>query len=212
VGDVRFVPGRVGQAFLLDGSGYLTASWTGYYRFGYRDSTVALYVKFTSIEREMTILDRASPDTQVRDRLAKTEDNHFIFEIGTTRGGPIQLRSTALAVNNRWYHLAVTKSDEAVALYVDGELQDLKPLGSEHAVATSATGFPLYLGATSDRKALLHGKLDEVLFYDRALTGDEVRRLYQLRESGVCGPDRKVDVSQASRLVLLLQILRMYGL
>ena len=62
----------------------------------------------------------------------------------------IGLVSTTTAVANRWYHLSVTKSDAELALYVNGVLQDHKPIGAERAAgATSATP-ALYLGATKD--------------------------------------------------------------
>jgi len=65
-------------------------------------------------------------------------------------------------------------------------LEDRKSVGAERAAGANTATPTLYLGATKDGQQLLHGKLDEVLFYNRALTSDEVRRLYELRESGKC--------------------------
>ncbi|MFN0170425.1 MAG: hypothetical protein ACKV22_28735, partial [Bryobacteraceae bacterium] len=45
VGQVRFVPGKVGQAVRLEGKGSLEASLITHYRFGRGDSTLAFYVK-----------------------------------------------------------------------------------------------------------------------------------------------------------------------
>ncbi|MFN0164804.1 MAG: hypothetical protein ACKV22_00110, partial [Bryobacteraceae bacterium] len=45
VGQVRFVPGKVGQAVRLEGKGSLEASLIRHYRFGRGDSTLAFYVK-----------------------------------------------------------------------------------------------------------------------------------------------------------------------
>jgi hypothetical protein len=187
VGNVRFGPGRVGQAFILDGmSGYLAAPSTLHYKFGYRDSSVGLYVKFASVDEEMTILDRTESASAAHIQLSKSKEGQFQIEFVTTRGGPLELVSKTTAVVNQWYHLCITKSDDELAFYVNGVLEDRKPIGDERAAGTSTAAPSLYLGATKDGLHLFHGKLDEVLFYNRALTADEVRRLYELRESGKC--------------------------
>ena len=186
-GDVQFGPGRVGQAFFFDGrSAYLTAPGPSHYRFGYRDSTVALYVKFQSLDGDMTMLDGTEPETPLHARLFKSKDQHFIFELMTIHGEPVRLRSVTPAVPHRWYHLALTKNDHDVSLYVDGELEDRKAFGPRHPATPLNEPIPLYLGAARDRKGLVHGKLDEILFYNRALSELDVRRLYQMRESGPC--------------------------
>jgi hypothetical protein len=57
-GSVEFGPGRVGQAFVLNGRvGYLAEPWKGRYQFGRRDSSVALYAKFASVDGEMALFD-----------------------------------------------------------------------------------------------------------------------------------------------------------
>ena len=183
-GGVQFGPGRVGQAFELDGvSGHLVAEPSGHHRFGYRDSSFALYVKFASLEGTMTILDRKSRDGRPSARLAKTPDNHLAFEFATTQvGAPLLLNSRTTVLADRWYHVAVTKDDEGTAMYVNGVLEDRgRPLAEPTVELT-----PFYFGATWDRKQFLHGKLDEIMFYDRTLTAEEVRRLYEMRESGAC--------------------------
>ncbi len=186
-GDVRYGPGRVGQAFLLDGeSGGLVAPWTGYYAFGYRDSSLALYVKFASTSGEMTILDRASQSTPFFIRFVKAADQHVAISIATGKGGPLELQSSTSVTPDRWYHLTFTKDDKAIALYVNGHLEDRKLLGAERAAEANRSYAPLYFGTAAGKKAFMHGKLDEILLYSRALTAQEVRVLYELRESGPC--------------------------
>jgi hypothetical protein len=182
VGGVQFKPGRVGQAFALDGiSGYLVAESSGHFHFGYRDSSVALYVKFESLQGAMTILDRGSADGRPTVRLVKNSDNRLGFEFATKQGHRL-LRSRTNVLADRWYHVAVTKDDGAIALYVNGALEDRQTSGTEEHVEWS----PFYFGASSDKNHFFHGKLDEIMFYDRSLATDEVRRLYEKRESGVC--------------------------
>jgi hypothetical protein len=48
-GDVAFVPGKIGQAFFFNRTGFLDGPKTANYYFGVHDSTLALYVKFASL-------------------------------------------------------------------------------------------------------------------------------------------------------------------
>ena len=74
-GGVRFGPGRVGQAYLLDGkSGSLVAPWTPYYNFGLRDSSVAMYVKFATVDGEMALFEHPLSQDGVF-RLTKSRDH-----------------------------------------------------------------------------------------------------------------------------------------
>jgi WD40 repeat protein len=183
LGGTEFAPGRIGQAFALDGvSGHLVAQPSGHYRFGYRDSSLALYVKFDSLKGAMTILDRRSREGRPSARLAKTSDNRLAFDFARKQGAQPLLISRTKVLADRWYHVAVTKGDEGLAIYVNGTLEDRQTLGSEPIVELS----PFYFGATWDGKAFLHGKLDEITFYNRALTRDQVHDLFEKRESGAC--------------------------
>jgi len=187
-GAARFGPGRVGQAFLLDGkSGFLEAPRTGHrVRFGYRDSSAVLYVKFSDLAGVMNIFDRSSDETPSHSALSKTRDNRFAFEFETARGGPLRLATSTSIAANRWYQVAVTKDDREITLYVDGNLEGQKPIGALRAAAAAYDEAPLFLGATGRRKQFLNGKLDEILFYNRALSATEIRDLYSMRESGPC--------------------------
>jgi hypothetical protein len=114
-------------------------------------------------------------------RLVKNSDNRLGFEFATKQGHRL-LSSRTNVLADRWYHVAVTKDDGAIALYVNGVLEDRQTSGTEEHVEWS----PFYFGASSDKNHFFQGKLDEIMFYDRSLATDEVRRLYEKRESGVC--------------------------
>src|SRR5207253_2308662 len=85
-GGVRFSPGRVGQAFLLDGeSGYLSALRTGHYHFGHPDSTLALYVKFSDLEGVRTIFSEVASNSSLRIHLLKSPEHHIVFDFAKNR-------------------------------------------------------------------------------------------------------------------------------
>jgi hypothetical protein len=180
---VQFGPGRVGQAFVLDGvSGHLVSQPLGDFQFGYRDSSISTYVNFGGLEGSMTILDRRSLDGQCSVHFEKAPDNRLVFEFTTTKGTQFRLYSRTRVVPDRWYHLAVTKDDRELAMYVNGVREDRCGAGTVRDYGP----FPIYLGSSADGSASLKGKLDEIMFYDRALTGEQVRDLYLKRESGAC--------------------------
>ena len=183
VGGVQFAPGRVGQAFAFDGvSGHLVASPSGHYHFGYYDSSFAGYVKFESAKGAMTIIDRRSQRGTISARLSKTADNHLAFQFATKERGDIHLQARSELLADRWYQVVVTKDSSGLAMYLNGAFEDHVSSTSEAPAELS----PLYFGSTWDEKAFLRGKLDEIIFYDRALTAKEVHDLYEKRESGAC--------------------------
>jgi ribosomal protein S18 acetylase RimI-like enzyme len=90
-----------------------------------------------------------------------------------------------------WFHAAVTVTNGVHRLYMDGELHDT----SEHALRASAEE-PIYIGrkGTDEPYFFLHGALDDVRVYERALADDEVRSLFRergyerTRDSAAAGP------------------------
>ena len=179
-GSLIFRPGRVGQAFYLDGSNSLFAPWTGYYALGIQDITIALYIKAKDLDGEMVLVDRVTENPQRGVRLLKSADNRLVFQ--SWPGGDVVVSEAAL-MPNVWYHLAVTRTDREVALYVNG-----KPEG--HGSASPQYDEPattaLWLGANHAGIPSFRGWLDEIAFYDRALTAEEVKSMYQSREVGPC--------------------------
>jgi hypothetical protein len=166
-GSVMFKPGKIGQAFFLDGNSYLSADSTGYYQLYRYDFSIALYVKWGATEHELGI------------RMLISEDNRFVFQAWP---GGASMKSSSTVAPNVWYHVTVTKTDDLLTLYVNGKAEASGKLPAHLGEYQS----PLFLGAYEPGRASLHGWLDEVAFYNRGLTAGEVDRLYQLREAGAC--------------------------
>jgi len=79
----------------------------------------------------------------------------------------------SLSAVNRWYHLTATYDGTNIELYVD----NVKYAGG--AVTYSNTsGF--YIGSYNGVSELFPGLIDEVRVYNRALSPDEVKRLYNM--------------------------------
>jgi len=70
---------------------------------------------------------------------------------------------------NTWSHVAATSDGEDLRLYVDGDLVDTQP-----AVIAEVNSYPIRIGGHWDWSDLFDGKIDEVRFYDEALTKEEI--------------------------------------
>jgi hypothetical protein len=179
-GGVRFSEGKVGQAFYFDGSGSASASSLGHLSslgIGMHDASLTLYVKLAQAVGEETLLQWSGDDRHAGLRLLRSAQ-HFVFQ--PWRGGT-PLRSKSVVAPNVWYHIAVTKTDQTITLYVNGTAEDQQPAPPPF----NELSRPLTLGGAP---ASFHGWLDEIDLYSRALPAKEVRDLYQLRESGSCRP------------------------
>lgn len=92
-------------------------------------------------------------------------------------GGYANDKDTAYTLsNNVWYHLAQTVSGTTVSHYVNGNL-----VGSGSISAPNTTSSSGYIGIAFDgASAPFNGAIDEVLIFNRALSAQEIRRMYAL--------------------------------
>ncbi|MHC4504345.1 MAG: protein kinase domain-containing protein, partial [Planctomycetota bacterium] len=86
-----------------------------------------------------------------------------------------------------WYHVAATGDLKAgeVAFYVNGSQAGVTQRTSRTTIEDSAG--PLVIGASGNEK--FNGLIDEVRIYDRALSGDEVKALFEGRMRPVPPPE-----------------------
>jgi predicted nucleotidyltransferase len=86
-------------------------------------------------------------------------------EVLTTKAFPI----------NEWHQLVVIFIPSHIKLYVDGKLDNQITLTKQPMINTE----PLYIGVDADGDwEYLNGKLDDLRFYNRILTDDEILQLY----------------------------------
>jgi hypothetical protein len=188
-GDVSFAPGIAGQAFRLTGKGSRL-------RGGGRDAcfecgdlwTASLYVKFNSLDGEMTILDRPSapPISHPGYRLVKSRLNRLELQVIRDRTEHARLMAQQPVRAGAWYYLAVTSDSGQISLFVNGSIVGRETVVEQPGQKT--TWGPFYLGSKKEGKDSLDGLIDEVMFHARALTDEEIRKRYQLRLNGFCKP------------------------
>lgn len=172
-----WVPGKIQNGLQLNGtSSYVSAS-----RPVQNDFTISCWIKTTSAGNGLPHYEtRAIVHSE-----ASGVNNDFGFGIdsngmltygdGKSGFGDMHLR-TAIAINDgKWRHVAVTrvKLTGAVKLYIDGVLSISGNCNVNNTLNSSAN---ITIGYANDAGALryLDGTLDDVRFYDVALTESEI--------------------------------------
>jgi hypothetical protein len=191
VGGVIYANGRVGQAFSLDGvDDVVSLGNAPALRVSSSDFTIDAWVLFNTRQGDMSIVDKMSTGGVNVDgwRLIKQEDQRFWFCFG---GGSqnrcvdpaFTVFSTTLATTGSWFHVAAVKNSSSFAIYVNGVREDARsPIpGFEDTNSTD-----LLIGAYALQGAHLNGLVDEVELFNRALTGEEIKSIYDAGGAARC--------------------------
>lgn len=80
---------------------------------------------------------------------------------------------------NQWHHIAVSmKHDGSAALYLDGKLASMQNAGNLKFMLSDFAGTNNYLGKSQyAADALFEGYMDDITFYGKALTAQEIEQL-----------------------------------
>lgn len=117
------------------------------------------------------------------------------LSLGRTDGSRVD--SSPVVTDFNWHHVAVTRTSSEVRFYRDGQLAGVQPY-----TETFVLDVPYGLGGLfpSDRNALL-GDLNQVSFYERALSSEEIAQLGGLGGVPRCDISDLVLRSHASEAV-----------
>jgi hypothetical protein len=78
----------------------------------------------------------------------------------------------------RFHHAAFVKRGHRLEMYMDGEfVAEEKDLRSGRTMNDS----PLFIGSRGGRENFFKGVLDEIMVYERAISGDDVKRIYTIQ-------------------------------
>lgn len=86
----------------------------------------------------------------------------------------------------KWYHIAMVRDGIKHRLYVNGTPIQVKPEKDEVDVFNVCDCQPFLIGATGawrKQTPRFHGALDDIRVYARALSADEIRQLYDERDT-----------------------------
>ncbi|MCX6904982.1 MAG: LamG domain-containing protein, partial [Verrucomicrobia bacterium] len=187
-------PAVVGNGFSFDGSTALVdLGNNASLQVSGGDFTAAAWVEFNALgSSDQSIMDKmAACGAGNCDgwRLFKQADGRFWFCLGggsgnngCAAGSPNTLQSATMPVARTWYHVAAVKSAARFSLYVNGVLEQNKPLPS--FADTHSTD--LLLGANGSQSAYLNGLVDEAMLFNRALSSNEISSLFAAGTAGAC--------------------------
>ena len=109
----------------------------------------------------------------------KQLDPCYIEWIGTNYNEKISGLSPPIQT---WHQVAITMQNGTLKLYVNGQLSQ-----SYNLISTINSNGPMYFGySKSGTSQFLNGKLDDIGFWNRALTQSEVTALYSAQSSSPC--------------------------
>jgi len=193
--NVAFTNGMVGQGFYLNGtSAYVqVADPAGQLNFDVRSNnfTVALWVNLASPNgREYLIIDRGTQLNQPVSYQLFFDPTWDKFSAGCWDNsvGNVKVLSVTSPTTNTWYHVAMVCDTGVIKLYVNGN----REIGSP-APDGSLTNIPANYGSTRNAEGArtigryagptygnyLHGVLDEVQVFNRALSDSEIHADYE---------------------------------
>jgi len=177
--DATFGPGKMNQALALDGNGsYLEVPDDGSLSAGLSAMTLSAWVKLNSLPAmNFGMVGKVGS---------------YLFSIGSAGcaaivvgtknyalGSPGTLATNAapqLSIGN-WVHLVGTYDGSFVNLYVNGTKEGSGPQEISGSIVVNPNAF--YFGQPADQYTnWMNGMIDEVRLYNRALTDDEVKALY----------------------------------
>ena len=194
LGSATFANGKVGQAFSFDGnsgcavipaSDSLNPTGPFSVEFWIRASSVQFYP-------QVLLVDKSHGWTDSTGWLFQTFPNQGTVGFGFGLGGPtvvnFPLVATATSVfDDQWHHLAGVWTGSELQIYLDGGLQGT--LAETNSPVNNSRGVEFgrsWGGGTPTR--YFHGLIDEVSYYNTALSSNQVNAIYTAGAAGKCNP------------------------
>jgi hypothetical protein len=181
--NATFGPGQVGQAFVFDGDGDWVDLGDQTGDFGTADFSLALWVRFDTLDGEQVLVEDYVEPPGVGWSLSKHADNRLFF--GWDTGQQVNIPS-GLVTALQWHHVAVTRAGTTFTIYLDGIARDMQTqspsLASAAHLKLGMRGEP----AETPGHFFLHGAIDDVQVYNRALSGTEIQTIVGLNQPPDC--------------------------
>ena len=176
-----YVPGKYGWGLEFDGGWYVKVP-SLHQSPTFQDSfTVSLWVKANHTGDIRDIIGTTSTITGSQGWVLKRHsDNKFRF--GLHNGSDdayVEVNSISASSAGQWYHLVgvFDNPDDEIRLYVDGNLQGTTGTTSFNFTHHDARSFDIG-GISFGSNRFFNGTLDEVMFFDRALSEEEINASY----------------------------------
>lgn len=177
---VTYTAGKVGQTFdLPDGNAHVQVADSPALR--PTNFTVEGWFNFSSYNNEFRqLIGKSSADPSYSSYVIYIYGG--LITASSTNGVDLgnSLNYSLAPIPGQWYHIAFTREEGGTqTLYVNGVAVD-----SDTANSIAYANTPLILG--HDTGGSIHGKIDEVSIYDRAMSAAEVQSIVAAGGAGKC--------------------------
>ncbi|MDO8510901.1 MAG: LamG-like jellyroll fold domain-containing protein [Nanoarchaeota archaeon] len=197
-GAAAYMSGRVGQAFKFDGKDDLidlglTSEDKDTEEFLLADPTekslsVSFWMKTAatkSPQGSMYMIDSGAGTESKRGFYCNTAQGSLYCAVRQATVIYKVAASNVIPLNS-WKYVTLTFDDETdeLKLYVDGALS--KTGNEQQIFSTTYVSTKAVIGATNTKQLLFNGSLDEIGIWSRALSGGEIKSLYDAGATGMC--------------------------
>lgn len=176
-GQPEQVPGRFGQAFLLDGMqdhfvvpfsnsvdlGDKAFTWSAWFKYGESTGSHTLMWAYRVGANTPAVWLRAEPTS------------NRIRALMSTGNGAASVATTSSYNDGEWHHMALRKDDETFSLWIDGE--QVASVASVSGSVTAGSEFGIqgiHIGQRPDGVNRFKGTMDDVRIYKRALSRSQI--------------------------------------
>jgi len=158
-------------------NGYLYIDDSNYFRIP--ELTISLWFKFTGFASGQTICGLFSMPFTPRVYIVYSTPTNYARAIVARTSDSASLTSSAFQIEtNRWYHLTFVQKTGASGyskLYINGNIVDVV---LDNIKFGSGTKFMIGTDGNSETAYRFNGYIDELRFYNKALTDEEIAWLY----------------------------------
>ena len=179
--------GQANRAMAFDGSSQDILNSTANFRSGDSAGSISAWINFSSIAAAICIFGSSDQGTSTSYIYALVRSATSRLSIAQRNAASTlnNIEGTTVLSINTWYHIGVTSSGTAWALYVNGVAESLTVLsgantGDWFADTTLRDNFTIGALKHSSVVNYFPGSIAAVRLYDRALSATEVTSLYNL--------------------------------
>jgi hypothetical protein len=166
VGNPKWVPGKIGGAFEFDGSTYINCGRKASLN-PRNQITMSFWFKVKAFTNTWECF-LAKGDGHYR--AARSGGTGNATHMGISGGNYFD--ATTVVTDDQWHHWAGIYDGTTARIYLDGKLDGSAIYGGQMGDSSS---YDLYIGENQQATGrLLHGLLDDVRIYDRALTEQQL--------------------------------------
>ena len=175
-----YTSGKIGASVLLDGmDDYVTVDDSPDFTLSDQPFTIALWVNFNELDNFSSFIAHDEGSGEFNKWIFARENGNLSFHINGPapaypNDGLYPIRQPWTPNVNEWYHVALTRSGSDYKAFVNGSL---------YASGTDSTPIPdpatwLTIG-WSENDFYLNGSIDDLRFYGRSVSPDEILALYE---------------------------------